>query len=116
MTLQQEAAKSAMIRWLANPAELGKAPKKIEPAGEFQLHGMTYYIFKFKKSTFGKWLVGVSGGYEAGSMEHCGHVFSEFWEYSEQTAQQQAIDMVEAIRSFWMDQARAMNAEDQFYL
>lgn len=116
MTLQQEAAKAAMIRWLANPAELGKAPKKIELAGEFQLHGMTYFIFKYKKSAFGKWLVGVSGGYEAGSMEHCGHVFSEFQEYNEQTAQQHATDMVEALRSYWIEQARAMNAEDQFYL
>ena len=116
MTLQQEAAKAAMIRWLANPAELGKSPKKIEPVGEFQLHGMMYYIFKFKKGTFGKWLTGVSGGFEAGSMEHCGHVFSEFQEYNDQTAQQHATDMVEALRSFWMDQARAMNAEDQFYL
>lgn len=116
MTLQQEAAKAAMIRWLANPAELGKAPKRIEVAGEFQLHGLIYYIFKFKKSTFGKWLVGVSGGYEVGEMEHCGHVFSEMQEYSEQTAQQHAIDMVESLRSYWQEQAMALNTEGQFYL
>ena len=116
MTLQQEAAKAAMIRWLANPAELGKPPKKIELAGEFQLHGMMYYIFKFKKGTFGKWLVGVCGGYEAGSMEHCGHVFSEFCEYNQQTAQQHAIDLVEALRNYWIEQARAMNTEERYYL
>jgi len=116
MTLQQEAAKAAMIRWLANPAELGKAPKRIEAAGEFQLHGLIYYIFKFKKSAFGKWLVGVSGGYEAGEMEHCGHVFSEMQEYSEHTAQQNAIDMVETLRSYWQKQAMALNTQGQFYL
>jgi len=116
MTLQQEAAKAAMIRWLANPAELGKVPKRIEAAGEFQLHGLIYYIFKFKKSAFGKWLVGVSGGYEVGEMEHCGHVFSEMQEYSEQTAQQHAIDMVESLRSYWQEQAMALNTEGQFYL
>lgn len=116
MTLQQEAARAAMIRWLANPAELGRPPKKCELAGEFSLHGMMYYIFRFKKSTFGRWLVGVSGGYETGSMEHCGHVFSEFCEYSGQTAQQHSIDMVESLRSYWTEQARAMNAQEQYYL
>lgn len=116
MTLQQEAAKAAMIRWLANPAELGKAPKKIELAGEFELHGMIYYIFRFKKSTFGKWLTGVSGGYAPGELEHCGHVFSEFCEYNEQAAQQHATEMVEALRNYWIEQARAINTEEQLYL
>lgn len=116
MSLQQEAAKAAMIRWLANPAELGKAPKKIECVGDFELHGMIYYIFKFKKSLFGKWLVGVCGGYEVGEMDHCGHVFSEMEEYSHETAQQRAVAMVEMLREYWMEQARAMNTEEQFYL
>lgn len=116
MNLQQEAAKAAMIKWLANPAELGKAPKKIEYAGEFQLHDMIYYVFRFKKSIFGKWLVGVSGGYEVGGLEHCGHVFSEMEEYSSETAQQKAVAMVEMLREYWMGQARAMNTEEQLYL
>ncbi len=105
-----------MIKWLANPAELGKAPKKIECAGEFLLHGLTYYIFKFKAGIFVRWLVGVSGGYEAGSMEHCGHVFSEMEEYTPETAQQKAIDLVEMLREYWMEQARAMNTDEQYYL
>lgn len=116
MSLQQEAARAAMIKWLANPAELGKAPKKIECTGQFELHGMIYYIFKFRKSLFGKWLVGVCGGYAVGEMEHCGHVFSEMEEYSPETAQQKATAMVEMLREYWMEQARAMNTEEQFYL
>ncbi len=116
MSLQQQAAEAAMIKWLANPAELGKAPKKIECAGEFLLHGLTYYIFRFKAGVFGRWLVGVSGGYEAGSMEHCGHVFSEMEEYSPETAQQKAIALVEMLREYWMEQARAMNTDEQYYL
>ena len=116
MSLQQEAAKAAMIRWLANPAELGKAPKKIECVGQFELHGLIYYIFKFRKGVLGKWLVGVCGGYEVGGMEHCGHVFSEMEEYSPETAQQKAAAMVEMLREYWMEQARAMNTEEQFYL
>lgn len=116
MSLQQEAAKAAMIRWLANPAELGKAPKKIECVGQFELHGLIYYIFKFRKGVLGKWLVGVCGGYEVGEMEHCGHVFSEMEEYSPETAPQKAAAMVEMLREYWMEQARAMNTEEQFYL
>ena len=109
MSLQQDAAKAAMIRWLANPAELGRQPKRIELAGEFQLHGLIYYIFRYKKSILGKWLVGVCGGFEVGEMEHCGHVFSEMQEYSADTAEQQCIEMVEMLRSYWMEQAQAAN-------
>ncbi|MBE6901240.1 MAG: hypothetical protein E7478_02080 [Ruminococcaceae bacterium] len=114
MSLQQDAAKAAMIRWLANPAELGKAPKKIEAAGEFELHGLIYYIFKYKKTALGKWLVGVCGGYEAGEMDHCGHVFSEMQPYDESTAQQHCTDMVEMLRSYWMEQALATGSDDYF--
>ena len=113
MSVQQEAAKAAMIRWLANPAELGKAPKKIEYAGEFTLHGLIYYIFPYKKSIFGGWLLGVSGGYEVGEVEHCGHVFSEMQPYDESTAQQQAEAMVEMLRSYWMEQARLYSNDIQ---
>ena len=59
---QLNAATEAMIEWLAHPAELGKVPAKIECAGEFDLHEMHYYIFKYKKSALGKWMLGVCGG------------------------------------------------------
>ena len=45
---QQRAAKKAMISWLEDPSELGKTPAKIECTGEFDLHGLHYYIYKFK--------------------------------------------------------------------
>lgn len=109
MSLQQDAATAAMIRWLANPAELGKPPKKAECTGSFMLHGLRYYVFRYKKGSFGKWLLGVAGGYEDGGMEHCGHVFSEMEEYSPDTAQEKAAAMVEMLRSYWMEQAQATN-------
>ena len=43
---QMNAAKEQMIEWLEHPQELGKAPSKIECAGEFDLYEMHYYIFK----------------------------------------------------------------------
>ena len=78
---QRQAAYEAMKEWLIHPQELGKAPSKLEHAGEFDLHGLHYYIFKYKKSMLGPWLLGVCGGYEEGETEHCGHVFSEMEPY-----------------------------------
>lgn len=104
MEQQRGVATKAMIEWLSNPNELGKAPSKIEIADEFDLHNMHYYIFKYKKSFLGKWLLGVCGGYEGDELEHCGHVFSDMSEYDEK-ALQNAINIVENIRAYWMKQA-----------
>lgn len=114
MTTQRQAAMQSMIEWLADERELGKEPSKIEIAGEFDLYGMHYYIFKYKKSLLGKWLLGVCGGYEHDlDTEHCGHVFSEMQPYDPATAQQEAIVMVEMIREFWMKQAAALEEGQQ---
>jgi len=112
MTAQQQAATDSMIEWLAHEQELGHKPSRIEIAGEFDLHDMHYYIFKYKKSMLGKWLLGVCGGYESSSdTDHCGHVFSEMQPYNPATAEQEAIAMVEMIREYWMKQAAAYEAE-----
>lgn len=84
---QQDIAQNDMAQWLADPHELGKEPGRIECAGEFGLHGMRYYIFKFKTGVLSPWLVGVSGGYEGDSLTPCGHTFSEMKKYHAATAQ-----------------------------
>lgn len=62
--------------------ELGQPPCEIELAGEFDLHEMHYYIFKYKETALGKWLLGVCGGYESEEdIEHCGHVISNMEPY-----------------------------------
>ncbi|GMX65910.1 hypothetical protein Elgi_51810 [Paenibacillus elgii] len=111
MTAQQQAAMQSMIDWLSDERELGRKPSKIEIAGEFDLHDMHYYIFKYKKTLLGKWLLAVCGGYEDPSdTEHCGHIFSEMQPYDPATAKQEAIAMVEMIREYWMKQAAAIEA------
>lgn len=111
MTDQQQAAMQSMIEWLEDERELGRQPSKIEIAGEFDLHDMHYYIFRYKKTMLGKWLLGVCGGYEDPSdTEHCGHIFSEMEPYDPATAEQEAIKMVEMIREYWMNQAAAYEA------
>ena len=103
--LQKQAATESMIKWLEHPHELGKRPKVIECVDEFEFHEMNYYIFRYKKSIFGKWLLGVCGGYESGDLNHCGHVFSEMEVYDPATAKEKSIKMIEMIRKYWMDMA-----------
>ena len=42
---QKQKACRAMSEWLSHPSELGKAPFRIECAGEFDIEGLHYYIF-----------------------------------------------------------------------
>lgn len=103
---QKDAAQAAMIAWLSHPQELGHEPAEIECTGTFVLHDMTYYIFKYKDTKDSEWLLGVNGGYEGDSLSDCGHTFSEMEPYDEHTAGEKATEMVENIRSYWMEQAK----------
>lgn len=103
---QLRAAQENMIAWLSDPHELGKAPSKIECAGQFDYNEMRYYIFKFKTGMFGKWLVGVCGGFESEDIEPCGHTFSDMQPYNEITAQNDSIKMIEKIIAYWKEQVK----------
>ena len=105
MTNQQQAAVAAMTEWLAHPQELGKAPAKIEIAGELDLHDQHYYILKYKKSLLGKWLVGVCGFEDTETLEPCGHTFSVREPYNPADAQERCRLMVEVIRQCQQDLA-----------
>ncbi|HET6784845.1 MAG TPA: hypothetical protein VFH18_02345 [Erysipelotrichaceae bacterium] len=102
---QSIVAKKAMSDWLSSTFELGKAPSIIDCTYEFDLHELHYYVFRFKKNLLSKWLLGVCGGYEKNELEHCGHVFSEFKDYNDVTAYENAIEIVEKIRVYWMNQS-----------
>lgn len=111
---QKQAAMQALAEWLADDHELGQKPSRIESAGEFDLHGLHYYIFRYKRSVFSsKWMLGVAGGYEEGSLEHCGHVYSEMETYNSETAEQKAKEMVERIRAYWMREAQAQESGEK---
>lgn len=103
---QMQAARDAMIEWLEHPHELGAAPAEIECAGTFELHDMTYYLFRYRRKAGDDWLLGVCGGYEGDELEHCGHVYSEMEKYEESSAVEKATAMVEMIRTYWMEQAK----------
>lgn len=94
-----------MVGWLSHENELGKAPAKIEVAGEFDYEDNHYYILKFKEGIFSKWEVGVCGFDEEG--EECGHTFSEFEPYNAKTAQEKCIAMIEYLKEYWKSRFRA---------
>lgn len=113
MTEQAKAATAVMEEWLSHPDELGKAPAKLEIAGEFDLHGLHYYIFKFKKSILSSWKVAVCGGYEGEGLGHCGHIYSEMEAYDPATAQEKCVAMVEKIRQYRKDRADKEGKDNQ---
>lgn len=108
---QLQAARENMLAWLADPHELGRKPHKIEAAGEFELHGLHYYIFRYKPGLLSRWLIGVSGGFEEDGLTPCGHTFSEMKEYNPDTAESDCTQMVERIRAYWMEQAARYSRE-----
>lgn len=114
MEKQKDVAKKAMIEWLADEHELGKEPSKIECVHEFDLYDLHYYVFRFKKGILGEWLLGVAGGYEKDSNEHCGHVFSDMEKYDAKTAIDLSIKMVEKIRAYWIKQAKQQEFKKYF--
>ena len=113
MNAQREAATAVMEDWLSHPQELGKKPAKLEIAGEFDLDGLHYYIFKFKRTILGSWKVAVCGGYEGDGVGHCGHIYSEMEAYDPATAQEKCVAMVEKVRQYWMEQAKGQEEESQ---
>lgn len=94
-------------------AGTGEKPARLEIAGEFDLHDLHYYIFKFKKTAFDSWRVAVCGGYEGDSLGHCGHIYSEMEKYDPSTAQEKCVEMVEKIHQYWMEQAAGQEDENQ---
>lgn len=113
MEEQRKYATAVMEEWLSHPQELGKKPARLEIAGEFDLHDLHYYIFKFKKSVFDSWRVAVCGGYEGDSLGHCGHIYSEMEHYDPSTAEEKCVAMVEKVRQYWMEQAGSQGDENQ---
>jgi len=102
---QEKAALADMIDWLSHENELDAPPAEIESAGEFDLHGFHYYMYKYKITSDEPWLLGVAGGYGRCDLDHCGHIFSEMEEYSPKNAEEKAIALVEMIREAWMKEA-----------
>ena len=110
---QAGAALTALSEWLADEDRLGKAPEKIECTMDFEMDGLKYYIFKFQKETPGPWFIGICGGFEGDSLEHCGHIFSGLEDlYDEKTALDLGRRMAAFIRDY--NANKNMNLGEKF--
>lgn len=91
-------AKLELENWLSDIRELGQKPKKIEYTNTFyDEDDIKCYIFKYKKSLIGKWLLGIVS--EAGT-------FSEMREYNKNTEIQEAKHIINLLKKIWKKQAK----------
>ncbi|MDE7360667.1 MAG: DUF4241 domain-containing protein [Oscillospiraceae bacterium] len=108
---QVKTAEKALTDWLIN--EYGQEPLKMECTHDFEMDGLTYYVFKFQKEKRGGAFVGVCGGFKDDSPEHCGHIFGTFDDlYTEDTALDMGRKMAAFIRDF--QQRSESNFEEMF--
>lgn len=82
---QIEIAKEALCKWLSEQEQMsGHPPKKIDyvfALKDDQNGDRIFFVFKFKKSTIGKYLIGIAGGFENEESTECSAVFSGFDEF-----------------------------------
>lgn len=82
---QRDIAQKALCEWLSEQDEMdGKPPKKIGFAfaiRDDRNGDRIFFVFKFKKSTLGKNLIGIAGGFEDEESTDCNAVFSGFDEF-----------------------------------
>lgn len=96
-------AKQQLTEWLCDPRELGEKPAKLEYVKTLiDPDGIECMIFKFKKTLFSKWMLGVVS--DAG-------VFSEMQVYSEETAEKDAAECLDWLKTYWKDMAARQSGE-----
>ena len=95
--------KQQLVEWLSDPRELGGEPAKIEYVRTFtDQDDIECMIFRFKKTLFSKWMLGIAS--EAGA-------FSEMQEYNEETAQENATECLEWLKNYWKRMASEQAGE-----
>lgn len=94
-------AQEELTNWLKDPRELGKKPYKIEYVNMIEDEdGIKCYIFKYKTSIFGKYLLGISS--ESGS-------YSEMKEFNEKTMNSDALKILNMLKNYWKSVAEQYN-------
>ena len=103
---QKDIAKEALCKWLSEQEQMsGQPPKKIEYAfalKDDQNNGRIFFVFKFKKTAIGKYLIGIAGGFENEESTDCSEIFSGFDEFPDNrdAAVELAFKMIDFIFMF----------------
>ena len=93
-------AEEKMIEWLSDYRELGQAPVQIKFIKDFVTDdGIKCYIFKYKKTLFSKWWLGIVS--DSGT-------FSEFKEYNPDTEIDDAKKIIDLLKTFWKREAERL--------
>lgn len=111
MKREQKAAIQTMKEWLSDSTELGRIPAKLEIAGEFDRGDRHYYIFKYKKYLWSKWLVGVCGFEDPECLIPCEQTFNMREPYDAATARSKCEVMVDRICQYGLEQAMKFRAD-----
>lgn len=92
-----EAAAQQLAEWLSDPRELGVRPAKIEYVEAFEDEDeIECMIFKYKKSLFSKWQLGIVS--DSG-------VFSQMQEFHSGSARREAEECLEFLKNYWKNLA-----------
>lgn len=87
--------------WLAHPSEAGRRPVDIEAVGRFRGYGNDYVVLRYRMDAGSPWLVGVYG-FGSGSLDGCGHVWSDMKEHDASTAEASCRGMAKMLHDYWI--------------
>lgn len=110
---QMEQGRIYLIDWLNDENTLGKAPVRTEYMFEFDRNDLHYYVYRFKKTLFGKWMIGICG-FEDDDMKNTGFVFSGMDEYEEKGAPELAQHMAQFLCEYQRKQAGGVDIQEVF--
>lgn len=97
-------AKEKLSEWLSDFRELGQKPAKIEYTNAFEEEGINCFIFKYKKTILGKWMLGIVS--DSGT-------FSEMKEYHKETEIEDAKEIIKLLKEFWQRQAKDLEKKQK---
>ena len=96
-------AKETLVSWLEDIRELGCKPYKVEYTSSFiDEDNIKCYIFKYKKSMFSKWWLGIVS--DSGT-------FSEMKEYRMDTEIEDAKRILNLLKNFWKKSAENLKTK-----
>ena len=98
-------AQEKMIEWLCDYRELGQAPVQIKFTKDFVTDdGIKCYIFKYKKTLFSKWWLGIVS--DSGT-------FSEFKEYNPDMEIDDAKKIIDLLKTLWKIEAERLEKKKE---
>ncbi|MCM1101003.1 MAG: DUF4241 domain-containing protein [Acetatifactor muris] len=106
-----------LCEWLTEREEMeGKAPAKLEFAFAIrdERTNLIFFVFKFKKTARGKWLIGVGGGFPDEESTDCMAVFSGFDEFPED--EEEAVELAFKMASYILYINERQNTPSAFEL